>query len=68
MTGCGGVVWSSCSLSFMPNVFHLFGPLNKHMADNRFAREADIKQAFIYWLHIPDVSFFCAIVKALVLQ
>jgi hypothetical protein len=64
------VVWfgGPCSLSFMPSDFLLFGPINKHLADNQFAREADIKQAFISWLHILDISFFSAIVKALVLQ
>jgi hypothetical protein len=48
--------------------FHLFGPINKRLADKQFAREGDIKQAFISWLHILDISYFCAIVKALVLQ
>ena len=57
-----------CILSLMPSDFHLFGPINKHLADSQFAREADIKQAFISWLHILDISFFCATVKALVLQ
>jgi hypothetical protein len=28
----------------IPNDFHLFGPLNKYMADKIFARDADMKQ------------------------
>jgi hypothetical protein len=57
----------SC-LSFMHSDFHLFGPINRLLADYQFAREANIKQAFVSSLHIVDISFFCAFVKASVLQ
>jgi hypothetical protein len=35
----------------MPNDFHLSGPLNKHMADMIFARDADQKQR-----HLTPIS------------
>jgi hypothetical protein len=49
----------------MPNDFHLFGPLNKHMVDMIFARDADMKQVVTPRLQTPDTDFFYAGIQAL---
>jgi hypothetical protein len=41
----------------VPSDFHLFGPLKKHLAGKRFAKDADMKQAVTYWLsHLTQIS------------
>jgi hypothetical protein len=56
------------SLGLIPNGFHLFGPLKKHLAGKWFASDINMKQAVISWLQTRDVDFFCAGMQALVSQ
>lgn len=49
VAGYGAYGWDvvyhpSCRDLAVPNDFSLFGPINKHMADKIFARDADMKQ------------------------
>jgi len=36
--------------------FHLLGPLKKHLASMRFAKDADVKQAVTSWLLTTDTD------------
>jgi hypothetical protein len=40
--------------------FHLFGPLQKHLAGKRFARDVDVKQAATYYIQTLETDFLCA--------
>jgi hypothetical protein len=49
-----------------PNDFHLFGPLQKHLAGNWFAANTNVQYTVISWLKALDVNFFHARTDALV--
>jgi hypothetical protein len=49
-----------------PRDFHLLVRFKKHLADRRFATDADVKQAGTSWLQTLDVSFFYAGIQAVV--
>jgi hypothetical protein len=39
---------------------HLFRPLNKQLADKRFATDAEVKQAVTSWAQTLDTEFLYA--------
>ena len=48
--------------SMMPNDFHLFGPLKKHLATKQFAADADGKLT-VTWLQTLETDFYIMIYK-----
>jgi hypothetical protein len=55
-----------CSPDLVPSDFHLFVPVKKHLHSNRFATDADERQALNSSLQQLDIDFFCTGIKALV--
>jgi len=47
----------------LPSIFHLFGPLKKHMGGKQFAKDADIKQVVTSWLQAFDTNIFHAMMQ-----
>lgn len=54
--------------SMSPSHFCIFGTLKKEVADQQFATENDMTQAFTYWLQTLDTSFFHARIQAFMPQ
>jgi hypothetical protein len=54
------------SPSLKPSDVQLFGVLKKHLADKRFAIDADVKQAVTYWLQRLDNDLLFARIHSFV--
>jgi hypothetical protein len=51
-----------------PSDLHVIGHLRKHLAGVRFAADANMRQAVMFWLQTFDTSVLCAGIQDLVSQ
>jgi hypothetical protein len=49
-----------------PSDLHLFGSLNEHVDERRFATDGEVQQAVMSWLQALDTDFFYVGIDALV--
>jgi len=62
----GGYGPSMLQSDLASSYFHLFGPLQKHLAGKHFATKANMKQPVTFWLQTLNPYFFYTSIQALV--